>query len=84
MNREMLSILRSDLTIVTSDYERKFLEEHFELENLVTIPFFYSKKPLDDKAQFLRKMQEKQFFEIRKHFVWLGNFQHFANHVGRR
>lgn len=81
LNREILSILRSDLTILTSDYEQKYLEEHFDLPNLVTIPFFYFKNPLDEKTLFKQKMQENKFFQIRKHLVWLGNFHNFPNHV---
>lgn len=83
LSRELLSILRSDLTILTSDFEQKFLEDAFGIADTVTIPFFYSKAVLAQGERYAQQMTQKRFFDIRRNFVWLGNFQHYPNHVGR-
>lgn len=39
--REMSSIFRSDLIILSSDFEYKLLKEKFGLNNLLNVSFYY-------------------------------------------
>lgn len=40
-SREMSSIFRSDLIILSSDFEYKLLKEKFGLNNLLNVSFYY-------------------------------------------
>lgn len=73
--RELASIFRSDLVITCSDYEQYILKNHFNIEHTSLITFFYSN--LFDNSN-LNPVNHFDF-DLRKHFVWLGNFGHPPN-----
>lgn len=82
VNREVLAILRSDLVIVSSDFEQKFLEDRFKLTNVVNIPFLYFSQDNQKRQEMLaHQMTQKKFFEHRKNLFWIGNFLNYPNHV---
>ena len=68
--REIASILRSDVVLLVSSFEKQLLEERYGIspEKIVMAPFFYdlSKSKAED-------------FEKRSHFVSIGNYQHAPN-----
>ncbi|WP_420935798.1 glycosyltransferase [Alteromonas sp. A081] len=68
--REIASILRSDLTLVISHYEKQLLENHY------TVPSAQIRlHPLFVKEAPLRHLD----FSQRQHFVHIGNFRHAPN-----
>lgn len=69
--REISSILRSDVTLLTSTYELELLVERFPVprSTLLHLPFL-----LDLEAG-----RTTPPFEARRHFVSLGNFRHEPN-----
>lgn len=74
MQRELAAIMRSDLTIVVSQAEERFLERTCGVpkEKLLTAPFFRAHDqlvPLGDLPGF----------EERRHFVAIGNWDHAPN-----
>ena len=73
--REVASILRSDLSLLTSDYEIKLLKTAYQVDEklLLHTPFMYDS--LDEKV-VLKKWQT---YEERKNFVTIGNFRHEPN-----
>lgn len=71
--REFSSIARSDLILVTSDFEYWFLVKKFGFKNIHIL-------------WFLNEIEEKTFSEVneklflkKKHFFFIGNFQHWPN-----
>lgn len=71
--REIAAILRSDLTLMISEYEMQLLQAHFAVpaELLCYCPF------LD--ASPARIESELPNFDERKHFIAIGNFRHEPN-----
>lgn len=67
--------------IVSSDFEQKFLEERFGIKHIIVMPFMYNCKDELNQIEKNKKFIEKNFFKIRKNFVWIGNFVHFPNFV---
>ena len=67
--RELLSIYRSDLTLLVSQFEKNLLTNHYLLpeELLYYLPVFE------------KKQKEIQTFEDRKDFMFIGNFYHAPN-----
>ena len=67
--RELLSIYRSDLTLLVSQFEKDLLINHYSLPEslLYYLPVFEEKK------------KEIKPFEDRKDFMFIGNFYHAPN-----
>lgn len=67
--REVASILRSDLTLLTSTFEATFLQDIIgsPLHSLAIVPLGYDIPP------------SPQPVSERKHFVWIGNGRHAPN-----
>ena len=72
--REIASILRCDCSLIISDFEMDLLQEHFKIDNdlLYYIPFLLDK--IDEK-----KKVSWPTFEVRQHFITIGNFIHEPN-----
>ncbi|KAL4430412.1 hypothetical protein ABPG74_013262 [Tetrahymena malaccensis] len=71
-NREMASMLRSDLVITCSDYEYFRLKNHLNIHNTELLTFFHETPSL--------QIDEKEMnFQKKKNFVWIGNQSHFPN-----
>jgi len=70
--REIAAILRSDLSILVSDYEQKLLQEQFSIDVslLQLCPFMFAK----DQIQ-----RDSLAYGQRHHFVTIGNFRHAPN-----
>ena len=70
--REIAAILRSDLSLIISDFELKLLMEKFKVEQslLHHLPFMLN------AGQF---RNPSPGFEQRQHFVTIGNFRHAPN-----
>jgi len=68
--REMAAILRSDLSLIISEYEYQLLTEHFRVSHdiLFYLPFLTKEIRTDEVA-----------FQDRRHFVSIGNFLHEPN-----
>ena len=69
--REIASIFRSDTTLMISDFEMSLLKEKFQIpENeLFYLPFIYASLGME-------KLPE---YEVKQHFVSIGNFRHDPN-----
>ena len=72
--REIASILRSDLSLIISEFEMKILNENFRIssELLFYLPFLVDKMTEDNLLQL-------PLFEDRQHYVFIGNFLHEPN-----
>lgn len=72
--REVASILRSDISLIISDFEIALLKDLFGIEAplLYYLPFLL--KPVDEKVR-----ENWPDFEERNHFVTIGNFRHPPN-----
>ena len=72
--REVASILRCDLSLLISEFEMQLLESTFKIDNalLYYLPFLL--EPINDAI-----LQELPSFEVRKDFVFVGNFLHELN-----
>lgn len=72
--REVASILRCDLSLLISEFEMQLLESTFKIDNalLYYLPFLL--EPINDAV-----LQELPSFEVRKDFVFVGNFLHEPN-----
>ena len=73
--REVASILRSDLSLLISEYETEILRDVYRVDEelLLYLPFMY--EPIEkDEA-----MQNWSTFSERQHFVTIGNFRHEPN-----
>lgn len=71
--RELASILRSDVSLIISEYELKLLEETFRIpsEILCYLPFLFNKTP---------KVHKKvRIYEERTDFITIGNLLHAPN-----
>ncbi|GAV21008.1 hypothetical protein MMIC_P1987 [Mariprofundus micogutta] len=70
--REIAAMLRSDLSIMVSDYEIELLKRQFSVDDslLHLCPFMFA----DHQIQ-----RENPAFEQRQHFVTIGNFRHAPN-----
>lgn len=73
--REIASIYRCDLTLMISEVEIQILKEHFKVpENLLCyMPFML--RAVSEEAK-----QKRPSFEVRQHFVTIGNFMHQPNY----
>ena len=67
--REIASILRSDLTLMVSEFEMELLQNHFKIANelLYYLPIF------------AQKLEALPTYEERNDFVFIGNFLHEPN-----
>ena len=72
--REMASILRSDLTVLISEFEYQFLQETFAVDPqlLHYTPFLLDRIDAQAKSSW-------PTFAARQHFVTIGNFRHPPN-----
>ncbi|MBL0330195.1 MAG: glycosyltransferase family 4 protein [Bacteroidetes bacterium] len=72
--REIASILRSDTSLIISDFEMKLLQDYFkvDLSLLHYVPFLLNK--IDEVTQ-----KKWPLFEERNHFITIGNFIHEPN-----
>lgn len=70
--RELASILRSDVSLIISEFEQKLLEQKFGIakDRLLYLPF--QETPLN--TPIVRKS-----FDEREHFIFIGNFIHEPN-----
>lgn len=72
--RELASILRSDLSLIISEYEMKLLEKTFKVPGdiLHYLPFTVNKLGVKETDRL-------PAFEKRNHFIAMGNFLHAPN-----
>jgi O-antigen biosynthesis protein len=63
-------MVRSDLILSCSDYEKYLLEKRYKLENVSLVTFFYDRIENKEKLKDIRR---------RKNFVWIGNQTHEPN-----
>lgn len=72
--REIGSILRSDLTLIISDFEMELLQQsyHVPVSKLFYLPILIS-------SENLQKTRQNKKFEEKKDFVFIGNFLHTPN-----
>lgn len=72
--REIAAILRSDLTLMISEYEYQLLQDKFNVPayQLMHLPFMLEKV---DQT----KLDSLPSFEERAHFISIGNFRHEPN-----
>lgn len=68
--REVASILRSDLTLVISHHELHLLTDHYRVPPK---QLYYSPLPIQ------KHVSELPTFENRSHFIHIGNFRHAPN-----
>jgi len=70
--REIAAILRSDLSLIISDYEMQLLQTTFKVDPALIhhLPFMLNLN---------RKLAPEKTFEQRSHFVTIGNFRHAPN-----
>lgn len=74
--REIASILRCDLTLIIAEFEMEILTSHFKVDArlLFYLPLLYREKELQRlKSQFSTD------YQLRKDFVFIGNFWHEPN-----
>jgi hypothetical protein len=72
--REIASILRSDISIMISEFEMEVLQSVFKIDNqlLYSLPLLI--EPINDST-----IKNLPSFEDRKDFVFIGNFLHEPN-----
>ena len=72
--REIASILRCDLSLMISEFEKDLLESTFKIDQalLYYLPFLL--EPID-----YTEVQDLPSFEDRKDFIFIGNFLHEPN-----
>ncbi|CAD8045495.1 unnamed protein product [Paramecium sonneborni] len=76
-DKEMASIIRSDLIIACSDYEMELIKHLNKKVQLVT--FFYpTTRSLDEEDK--QALELKRHHYKRRHFVFLGNMSHRPNY----
>lgn len=70
--REIASIYRSDLSLLTSNFEKKLLLERFHIHEslLFYLPLLYNET---------HSLEKSIPFSKREHFCFIGNFQHEPN-----
>jgi hypothetical protein len=73
--REIAAIYRSDVSLIISEAEMEILENDFRVDEslLMYLPFMLD-SILEDKVKALPK------FEVRNHFITIGNFLHEPNY----
>jgi glycosyltransferase involved in cell wall biosynthesis len=71
--RELASILRSDLSLIISEFELNLLQETFSISSKILhyLPFF--------AENGLKTIKNTPFFEKRKDFLTIGNLHHAPN-----
>jgi len=69
--REIAAIFRCDLTLMISEFEMDLLQQQFQvpIRQLMYLPFQYKKLPTS----------ALKAFEMRQHFIAIGNFRHEPN-----
>nr|MCU0361064.1 glycosyltransferase family 4 protein [Bacteroidia bacterium] len=72
--REIASILRSDVSLIISEFEMKLLQDFF---NVRTSQLFYLPFLLDPSE--LKPLEQSPSFHERQHFISIGNFLHEPN-----
>lgn len=72
--REIAAIFRSDLSLMTSEFEVTLLNQHFQLplSHLLHLPLQYSQMQIQTAKPELS-------FQQRQHCVFIGNFRHEPN-----
>lgn len=72
--REIAAILRCDLSLIISEFERAVLLDHFNIDSslLVYTPFLLD--PICEK-----QAESWKSFDERQHFISIGNFRHPPN-----
>ena len=75
--REIASILRCDLTLVISEFEMNWLQDHFPIHasKLLYTPFMVNSADAEGLSQRFADSD----FEVRHGFVSIGNFRHAPN-----
>lgn len=71
--RELASMYRSDLVITCSDYEQYILKNYYNIDHTALITFFQT------EVDELENRERVNTYDIRRHFAWLGNFNHPPN-----
>jgi len=73
--RELAAILRSDCSLVISEYEYNVLVKRFNIskDQLFYLPFLFEEHEVHSGEKTV-------CFDQRKHFFWIGNFRHKPNH----
>ncbi|WP_225553118.1 glycosyltransferase family 4 protein [Sphingobacterium bovistauri] len=72
--REIASILRSDISLIISQTEMELLEGQF---NVAREKLFYL--PFQEEYLSVQHQENLPSFEVRNHFVFIGNFIHEPN-----
>ena len=72
--REVASILRCDLSLLISEFELQLLESKIKINNALLYYMPFLLEPINDAI-----LQELPSFEVRKDFVFVGNFLHEPN-----
>lgn len=76
LNREILSILRSDLTIFSSDFEQKIFEEQFGIKDTLLLPnFYFADNPENDPLENYSDFTVENFFNVRRNILFFGNYE---------
>ncbi|MBI1836811.1 MAG: glycosyltransferase family 4 protein [Flavobacteriia bacterium] len=72
--REIASILRSDCSLIISEFEMEILKNHFKIDEslLYYLPFMFPAISVNETTKL-------KTFEERKHLVFIGNFYHEPN-----
>ncbi|MET1256248.1 glycosyltransferase [Aliikangiella maris] len=73
--REIAAILRSDLSLIISDYEIDLLTNYYRVDNALLhhLPFMLDLSTLQSTINHWPSFQERQ------HFITIGNFRHAPN-----
>ena len=72
-NRELASMLRSDLVVTCSDYELLLLREKYKINHAELLTYFSTTMDIYQEREKLSQ------YERRKNFVWIGNHTHTPN-----
>eukprot|EP01121_Diplochlamys_sp_Union-15-3_P022574 TRINITY_DN9666_c0_g1_i2.p1 TRINITY_DN9666_c0_g1~~TRINITY_DN9666_c0_g1_i2.p1 ORF type:complete len:334 (-),score=50.25 TRINITY_DN9666_c0_g1_i2:22-1023(-) len=79
--REMSSILRSNLSLVVSSFERQFLIEEYKISPSMTKLSTLYYKPIEEYVPY-RRGEITTSYEKKNNFVMIGNFRHPPNYDG--
>lgn len=72
--REVASILRSDLSLIISEYEMDLLKGQFKIDKMLLHYLPFMEKEVSKTAA-----ENRPAFSDRKHFITIGNFSHNPN-----
>lgn len=72
--REIASILRCDVSLMISEYEMELLQSVFKIDSSLLYYLPLLLEPIEDST-----IQNLPSFEVRKNFVFIGNFLHEPN-----